>query len=95
MKEIERRHTPYLKFKAFLVENKIPQSDVAHLLGKSLSALNQNLNGTGGDFSLKEVRVMCKEFNISADEYFLYPAVSKMKPEEIMEIESYNNPGYL
>lgn len=80
MKEIERRHAPYSKFKAFLVENNINQRDVANLLKKSISALNQNLNGTGGDFSLRELRVICKEFNISADDYFLYPYVSKMKP---------------
>ena len=80
MKEVERRHTPYSKFKAFLVENNINQRDVANLLKKSISALNQNLNGTGGDFSLRELRVICKEFNISADDYFLYPDVSKMKP---------------
>ncbi|MEK5390173.1 helix-turn-helix transcriptional regulator [Margalitia sp. FSL K6-0131] len=88
MKEqIERRHAPYSKFKAFLVENNINQQEVADLLGKSKSALNQNLNGTGGDFSLKELRIICKKFNISADDYFLYPNVSKMKPEIINQME--------
>ncbi len=79
MKEIKRRHQPYLKFKAFLIENNIKQRDVADLLKKSISALNQNLNGTGGDFSLEEIRILCREYNISADDYFLYPQVSKMK----------------
>lgn len=91
MKEIERRHAPYSKFKAFLVENNINQRDVANLLKKSISALNQNLNGTGGDFSLRELRVICKEFNISADDYFLYPDVSKMKPNNYGEGEQCNN----
>lgn len=80
MKEIKRRHAPYSKFKAFLVENNINQRDIAVLLGKSTSALNQNLNGTGGDFSLEELRILCREFNISADDFFLYPCVSKLKP---------------
>ncbi|MGG4007302.1 hypothetical protein ABEV57_19275 [Bacillus licheniformis] len=77
MKDIKRRHTPYSKFKAFLVENNIHQREVAEMLGKSVSALNQNLNGTGGDFSLDELRVLC------ADDYFLYPGVSKKKPYKL------------
>lgn len=91
MTEVKRRHEPYSKFKAFLVENNINQSYVAELLGKSKSALNQNLNGTGGDFSLKELRILCQEFNISADDYFLYPYVSKMKPKNFEERSQCNN----
>lgn len=79
MKDTNRRHTPYTKFKAFLDEQGINQKEVAELLGKSASAVNQNLNGTGGDFSLSEVRLICKKYSISADEYFLHPGVSNMK----------------
>lgn len=79
MKLINRRHAPYTKFKAFLSENGVKQSDVAALLEKSKPALNQNLNGTGGDFSLSEVRKICLHYGISADEYFLHPHVSKTK----------------
>ncbi|TVX94638.1 helix-turn-helix transcriptional regulator [Paenibacillus agilis] len=76
---MNRRHTPYTKFKAFLNEKGVKQSEVAKLLGKSNSALNQNLNGTGGDFSLSEVRTICIKYKISADEYFLNPQVSNSK----------------
>jgi transcriptional regulator with XRE-family HTH domain len=76
MKNIKRRHTPYTKFKAYLDEKDINQSEIAILLEKSTSALNQNLNGTGGDFSVTEVRTICIKFQISADEYFLHPEVS-------------------
>jgi len=79
LKPISRRHAPYTKFKAFLIQNGIHQREVAELLGKSTSALNQNLNGTGGDFSLSEVRLICQKYGISADEYFLCPGVSNMK----------------
>lgn len=79
MKKIQRRHTPYTKFKAYLDECGINQSEVAKLLGKSPSAFNQNLNGTGGDFSVSEIRLICSTFSISADEYFLYPEVSNKK----------------
>lgn len=79
MKQIKRRHVPYTKFKAYLDETGVNQKEVAELLGKSPSALNQNLNGTGGDFSVSELRVICGKFAISADEFFLRPEVSKMK----------------
>ncbi|EPY07454.1 hypothetical protein PAALTS15_10025 [Paenibacillus alvei TS-15] len=72
-----RRHTPYTKFKAYLDETGVKQKELAYLLGKSTSALNQNLNGTGGDFSVAELRLICATFKISADEYFLRPEVSK------------------
>lgn len=79
MKDTKRRHAPYTKFKAFLDERGINQREIAQLLGKSASAFNQNLNGTGGDFSIAEVRLICSTFKISADEYFLHPGVSNMK----------------
>lgn len=79
MKVVNRRHIPYTKFKAFLDEKGVIQSEVADMLGKSTSAINQNLNGTGGDFSVAEIRVICSNYDISADEYFLRPEVSNMK----------------
>lgn len=82
MKTTNRRHTPYTKFKAFLYERGIGQKEVADLLNKSVSAFNQNLNGTGGDFSLSEVRRICLKYKISADEFFLYPGVSSLKPSD-------------
>lgn len=66
-----RRHKPYSKFKGFMVEHGIKQKEVAILLDKSQSAFNQNLNGTGGDFTIPELRLLCKTYNISADEFFL------------------------
>ena len=45
MKDTKRRHTPYTKFKAYLDENHVSQKEVAGLIGKSPSAINQNLNG--------------------------------------------------
>jgi transcriptional regulator with XRE-family HTH domain len=79
MKNITRRHTPYTKFKAFLDQKNINQREVAEMLEKSTSALNQNLNGTGGDFSVSEVRTICLTYKISADEFFLCPEVSNTK----------------
>lgn len=79
----KRRHIPYAKFKAYLVEIGYTQQELAADLGKSRYAVNQNLNGTGGDFSLSEIRKICKKFNISADDYFIRLEVSKTKHMEV------------
>jgi DNA-binding XRE family transcriptional regulator len=78
-KEVKRRHAPYTKLKAYLNEIGMTQAELAKLLNKSRYALNQNLNGTGGDFSLSEVRLICMTLGISADEFFIEPQVSKTK----------------
>lgn len=83
MNKVKRRHMPYTKLKAYLKEIGMEQKELAKLLGKSTSALNQNLNGTGGDFSLSEVRKICLFLDISADDFFVYPQVSKTKHDEI------------
>ncbi|MDU4953828.1 MAG: hypothetical protein DBY38_01955 [Clostridium cadaveris] len=75
----ERRHEPYVKFKTFLIANNIKQRDLAKLLGKSTSALNQNINGTGGDFNLQELRVISSTYGISIDDFFINSKVSNMK----------------
>lgn len=71
MRAISRRRKPYSKFKGFLAENNIKQSEVAKLLNKSNSALNQNINGTGGDFSIAELRLLYETYGISIDKYFI------------------------
>ncbi|MFC3883787.1 helix-turn-helix domain-containing protein [Bacillus songklensis] len=65
-----RRHHPYRKIKAFLVENSISQKELGELLKKSQSAVNQKLNGTGGDFSLQEARLMAEHLGIPSAYFF-------------------------
>ena len=67
---IERKRQPYTKFSIFLKENNIGQIEVARLLNKSVSAVNQNINGTGGDFTVGEVVKICKQYNLTADIFF-------------------------
>ena len=57
-------------------EKGISQAQVAKVVGKSRIALNQNLNGTGGDLSISDIRKICKEFKISSDDFFINPNVS-------------------
>ena len=59
-----------LKFKAWMVQNKIPQQDIADLLGISLQMANAKINGRE-DFTLSQVKKICKNYNISSDEYFI------------------------
>ena len=74
--KINRRHKPYSKFKAYMDERNITQAQLAEIVGKSKTAINQNLNGTGGDLSLIDVRKICLEFNISSDDFFINQNVS-------------------
>lgn len=66
-----RRRNPYLKFKSFLFEQGVSQNKLAEILGKTPSSISSHINGTGGDFSLQDIRIICKHFKISADEYFI------------------------
>ncbi|WP_340373254.1 helix-turn-helix transcriptional regulator [Peribacillus sp. FSL E2-0218] len=65
-----RRHQPYRKIKAYLVENNISQKELGVLLKKSQSAINQKLNGTGGDFSLREARLLSEYYAIPTKFFF-------------------------
>ena len=76
MRRKNKYHEPYLKFKGFLAENKIKQYEIAKLIGKNASTINQHINGTGADFSPKDIRIICNAYNISADEYFFNLKVS-------------------
>ena len=67
---ISRRYLPYNKIKSFLVEHNISQKEVGLLIQKSPSAVNQKLNGTGGDFSLEEARLMTNHFGIPQAYFF-------------------------
>ncbi|KOF56645.1 MULTISPECIES: helix-turn-helix domain-containing protein [Clostridium] len=59
----------YAKVKGYLVEHGIKQKDVATILGMSNSTFNNKLNGIG-DFTITQVKKMCKELNMNADIFF-------------------------
>ncbi len=58
-----------MKFKAWLVENKISQKEVADLLGISQVSVNRKLNGVE-DFTVRQIRSICMKYGLSADEFF-------------------------
>jgi transcriptional regulator with XRE-family HTH domain len=62
-----RKETKELrKFKGYLVEHGIKQTEVAELLGINIRTLSQKLNGKA-EFKLSEVRTLCKHYGISAE----------------------------
>lgn len=65
-----RRREPYTRIKVFLYENNIQQHEAGSVIGKTGSAINQKLNGTGGDFSLSEARVLCEKLGIPKEFFF-------------------------
>ena len=59
-----------LKFKAWLVENKISQSEVASVLGISRELTNAKINGRE-EFTLSQVKTLCEHYGLSADLFFV------------------------
>ena len=59
-----------LKFKGWLVEHQIKQSDLAELLGIAPENVNGKLNGRQ-EFTLSQVKKICDTYEISADDFFV------------------------
>lgn len=59
-----------LKFKGYMAENGIKQSEIAELLKIDVANVNLKVNGKQ-DFTLPQIRAICGKYGISADEYFI------------------------
>ena len=57
---------PELKFKAWIVANRITQTEIAKILGVTLQAVNSKVNGKS-DFTLKQIKKICETYNCPAD----------------------------
>lgn len=55
-----------LNFKGWMAQNNITQSEIAELLGISLTSMCQKANGKK-EFTLPQVRIICAKYGISAD----------------------------
>lgn len=75
-KKTERKRLPYNEFKQYLQEEHIPQAYIGKLLNLKTAAVNQKINGTGGDFTVGEVKIICNDLKISAQKYFFPELVS-------------------
>jgi len=59
-----------LKFKGFCAEHGIKQAEISELLNITISNVNEKVNGKQ-EFTLEQVRTLCKKYGISADDYFI------------------------
>lgn len=69
--ELMEKKLPYLKLKGFLAENQIKSQDVAKLLDLTETTFSKKINRNGQDFNAEEIRIMCKEYDLDANVYFL------------------------
>ena len=65
----------YTKFKAWMKENGVKNSDIAKLLDITDATASKKLNGIS-DFTIGEIRTICNYYSISADTYFIAYKVS-------------------
>lgn len=59
-----------LKFKGWMAEHQIKQADLAELLGVTVESVNGKVNGRQ-EFTLSQVKKICKTYGISADDFFV------------------------
>lgn len=59
-----------LRFKGYCAEHNIRQKEIADLLGINQSNTNEKMNGKQ-NWTLDQIRILCKRYNISADDYFI------------------------
>lgn len=59
-----------LKFKGYCAEHGIKQAEISELLNITVSNVNEKINGKQ-EFTLEQVRTLCKKYGISADVYFI------------------------
>lgn len=66
-----RKLKPYSKYKAFLVENGIKQSEEAEYLGITTNTFTRKINRLNTDFNADEIRMIVKRHNLDANLFFL------------------------
>jgi len=55
-----------LKFKGWLVEHGIKQSEIADLLGIDIGNVNEKINGKQ-NFTFPQIKAICEKYGLSAD----------------------------
>ncbi len=62
---------PYRKLKGYFVAHGIKSSEVADLLGISISTFYRKINRTDSDFTIPEAALLCQTYSLDANEFFL------------------------
>lgn len=66
----KRSRSPYHKIKAFLVEKEISYKHVAEIIHVAPNTVNKKINGFGGDFTLKEMKLLNQQLGIPIAYFF-------------------------
>ena len=61
----------YVELKKFILEKNMKQQELADLLGIDRSTFNSKLNSNEAEFTLQEMRILCKKYKIDANKFFL------------------------
>ena len=59
-----------LKFKGYCAAHNIKLAELSSVLGIHIQNVSEKLNGKQA-FTLDQIRTLCNEYHISADEYFI------------------------
>lgn len=61
----------YVELKKFMLERNIKQQEMSDILGIDRTTFNSKLNAKDSEFTLREMRVLCKKYELDANKFFL------------------------
>lgn len=67
----KRKRPPYKGFMAWMIMQEVSRKELQELLNISESTLAHRLNGTGADFTMKEVRTIINHYGDDVKNFFL------------------------
>lgn len=67
----DRKREPYRSFMAWMLVNNVSRKEIQSLLNIKASTLSRRLQGTGPDFTIKEVRTLVSKYGEEVSQFFL------------------------
>lgn len=61
----------YVELKKFMLERNIKQQEMSDILGIDRTTFNSKLNAKDSEFTLREMRILCKKYELDANKFFL------------------------
>ena len=72
----------YQKLRNFIDESKYSHKEVADMIGMTPARFSQKINKNKSNFTIDEASAICDVLDISMDDYFFNPNVSKLRRKE-------------
>lgn len=72
----------YQKLRNFIDESKYSHKEVADMIGMTPARFSQKINKNKSNFTIDEASAICDVLDISMDDYFFNPNVSKLRRNE-------------